>query len=570
MASTQQKFPNDPIFTQFRRLSTEKPGDFIHDDHHGIDAGYGHLIRDIKHLCHVLQEHLPRSSFNENGTFHEPATSIAFHALSGYCFIVSFFAIAALGGVCVPLANGLTPDEALYILNKTKATHILVDESTFENITAVRDHAVNQAGQELNIITITRADSESDATYTPELEINDELTFSPTMGCLVLFTSGTTGPPKGVVLPRRTFYLKPGEFDPTVLYLASSPVHWVGGTGLIDSVLNGEGLHIIKFGSGPDRFWEILREGKITEMSVSPTLLRELKAYYIENISELPAEDRDKYINGARSLQAVYTSGSTLHPSTQQFFADLTGMPIINAFGITEMGGGLMLTPSGSAFVEGYVGKLIPGVTVKLSNGDHGEILAKSPNMFTHYIGDEEATCAAFDDEGFYKTGDHAHRVGDDYYFDGRVSCDWIRFHEYTISVLEVEHCLMDLPYISESHVLPVLDREAGGQVAALVRLRKQDTYRDRSEVVSLRTIRAELAASGMVSYKLPTLLRVLQDGEQVPLTASGKVMKKECLRNYFNVSGYLPEPYAMDGVEYWGNKLDLDTSSRLFDWGGL
>ncbi|THC99264.1 hypothetical protein EYZ11_001263 [Aspergillus tanneri] len=244
-------------------------------------------------------------------------------------------------------------------------------------------------------------------------------------------------------------------------------------------------------------------------------------------------------------------------------------MPIRNAYGLTEMGGGVMITPAGSAFVEGYMGRPFPGITVKLSDGDHGEILAKSPAMFIRYIDDEAATRAAFDDEGFYKTGDHAHRIGDDYYFDGRASCDWIKFHAYKISTLELEQSLMDLPYISEAHVLPVLDREAGGMVAALVRLQAQDMGKETHEV-TLRTIREELAAAGMVSFKLPTLLRVLQDGEQVPVTASGKVIKKVCLQNYFNISGYLPDGYSVDGVEYWGNKLDLDTSSRLFDWGGM
>lgn len=225
------------------------------------------------------------------------------------------------------------------------------DASTVDNAIAIRDYAQNQAGQKLNLIPITRAELESSPCF-PELEINEELNFSPTLGCLVLFTSGTTGLPKGVVLPRQMFYFSADPTTPAILYLSSCPVHWVGGTGLLDSVLNGEKLHIMKSGSGPSRIWEVLREGKITEMSVSPTLLRELMEYYIENIGDLPSEDRDKYINGAKSLQRVYTSGSMLNPSTRQFFTNLTNMAITNAYGITEMGGGLTATPAGSVFEE--------------------------------------------------------------------------------------------------------------------------------------------------------------------------------------------------------------------------
>ncbi|THC95905.1 hypothetical protein EYZ11_004636 [Aspergillus tanneri] len=126
------------------------------------------------------------------------------------------------------------------------------------------------------------------------------------------------------------------------------------------------------------------------------------------------------------------------------------------------------------------------------------------------------------------------------------------------------EQRLIDVPSISEADVLPVLDFEAGGMVVALVRLQKQNT-RKAVHGDAVRNIRDELAAAGMISYNVPTLLRVLQDGEQVLITPSGKVLRKECLRIYFNLSGYLPDWYAVDGVEYWGNKLDLATSSRLF-----
>ncbi|KAJ5463790.1 hypothetical protein N7475_008734 [Penicillium sp. IBT 31633x] len=555
---TQLGFPNDPIFSQLRRLAKQSPGVLFHDEY-GVDARYSDLIHDVIHLREILREHLPSASFDEQGCLREDARSIAFLAYSGYSFIIGFFAIVALGGICVPLSTGLNPDEALYFLKKVKAAYILTEKRTVDMATTFTEYARNE-GQRVTLITITRADPAiATISSSTELEINQELTLPETAGCLILFTSGTTGPPKGVVLPRKMFHCGEG-ITPATLYLASCPPHWVGGTGLID----------------------MLREGRATEMAISPTLLRRLMEYYQENISHLAAEPRNEYIDGAKKLERVIVSGSMLNPSTWRFFADLTGMPIINGYGITEMGGGVIINPPGSVYEQGYIGKVIPWNTVKLSHGDHGEILVKSPIGFSHYIGDEAATRAAFDEEGFYKTGDQAHRVGDDYYFEGRISSDCtvflfpmspirvtnqtvVRFHEYTISIPELERQLLDLPYITEAHVLPVKDHGAGGLVAALVRLQKRE-----GDSITLKRIREDLAATNLASYKLPTLLRVLQNEEQVPLTPSEKVLKRECLQKFFHISEYIPDPYAVEGVEYCGNQLDLAASSRLFDWGGL
>lgn len=207
-------------------------------------------------------------------------------------------------------------------------------------------------GQRVTLITIKRADpGMTNISSSTELEINGDLTLPETAGCLILFTSGTTGPPKGVVLPRKMFHC--GEdITPATLYLASCPPHWVGGTGLIDSVLIGENLHMLKSEAPPARFWEVLREGRVTEMAISPTLLRRLMEYYQENISHLAADQRNKYVDGAKKLERVIVSGSMLNPSTWRFFTDLTGMPIINGYGITEMGGGVIINPPGSVYEQ--------------------------------------------------------------------------------------------------------------------------------------------------------------------------------------------------------------------------
>lgn len=101
----------------------------------------------------------------------------------------------------------------------------------------------------------------------------------------------------------------------------------------------------------------------------------------------------------------------------------------------------------------------------------------------------------------------------------------------------------MRLYYISEAHVLPVLDRVVRGLAAALVRLNC------RNSDVDLRRIRDDLSLS-LELYKLPVLLYILKDGEEVPRTASDKVLKAQALDKFFRIQGYRPREYCVNGVE--------------------
>lgn len=201
------------------------------------------------------------------------------------------------------------------------------------------------------------------------------------------------------------------------------------------------------------------------------------------------------------------------------------------------------------------------------------------------YIGDEEKTASAFDEEGYFKTGDLAKIVEGEYVFTGRASVGCklrspdgnifinvapdVFFHGYRIATLEVENSLIDLPYIAEAYVVGVPDYEAKELCAALIRIRKNAISEDQ---LSLAQIRTDLS-QGLPTYKLPMLLRILKGGEEVPMTISQKPIRREIVKQYFGVtdhqywSGEDPTP----GVQSWGNAPEqIAAKTRPWDWCGL
>jgi malonyl-CoA/methylmalonyl-CoA synthetase len=209
-----------------------------------------------------------------------------------------------------------------------------------------------------------------------------------------------------------------------------------------------------------------------------------------------------------------------------------------------------------------------------------GLLIAKQPS----YIGDDHITNKAFDEDGFYKTGDMGRLVGDQYFFAGRASTDCessltskatlpnlyvgIRFKHFKISIIELEQHLMKLPYVSEAHVLSVLDYECQGLAAALIRLTNSRERQDNIADIDLRKVREDLSLT-LELYKLPAFLRILTDEDEVPYTASGKPLKSQMLERYFQISGYCPRNYVVPGVEFWGSRGDLSVERRAWDWEG-
>ncbi|KAK6544053.1 hypothetical protein TWF694_000766 [Orbilia ellipsospora] len=152
--------------------------------------------------------------------------------------------------------------------------------------------------------------------------------------------------------------------------------------------------------------------------------------------------------------------------------------------------------------------------------------------MFTHYIGNEAATRAAFDTEGYYKTGDRGRLVGDQYF-------------------LMVEPTTIDSILALESSNL------RDGLVAALVRISSHNAGVNNPETINLQKIRDHLAKE-MDLYKLQILLRILKDEDQIPLTDSGKAIKREMLQRYFHITDYMPQEYTTENVEYCGKQIDV------------
>jgi malonyl-CoA/methylmalonyl-CoA synthetase len=242
-------------------------------------------------------------------------------------------------------------------------------------------------------------------------------------------------------------------------------------------------------------------------LDFQPTLFFGVPAMYVRLLDTPEPEAREIGIR-----MRLFVSGSAPLPAqVLEEFRSKFGHTILERYGMTET----MMNLSNPYVGErrpGTVGMPLPGVSVRLSNGDSGEVLLKGPNVFAGYWRREQATRDAFSD-GWFRTGDLAVRSADGYYtLQGRKS-DLIISAGFNIYPREIEEFLMEQPEVAEAAVVGVPDRVRGEiPVAYLVPRGECD------EATLAARCREKLA-----SFKVP---REFVKVTALPRTALGKVQK--------------------------------------------
>ncbi|MEV0703414.1 acyl-CoA synthetase [Saccharopolyspora sp. NPDC050389] len=340
---------------------------------------------------------------------------------------------------------------------------------------------------------------------------------------LIVYTSGTTGPPKGVVLPRRAIranldaLAEAWEWTERDVLVHALPLFHVHGLilGTLGPVrLGGTVHHLGKFSSAAAA--EKLA-GPATMMFGVPTMYHRL------------AEDaeRDPQIGQAVGKARLLVSGSAALPAVEhERIERLTGQRVVERYGMSETIMNCGVRADGDRR-PGYVGRPFAGVELKLvdeqggeitASDDEtvGEILVRGSNLFSGYLNRPDATEAAFAD-GWFRTGDVATRAPDGYIrIVGRKATDIIKSGGYKIGAGEIENCLLEHPAVAEVAVTGEPDTDLGERIIAwIVRAPGQEPAEQ--ELV-------DHVARLLTPHKRPREVRFL---DALPRNEMGKVQKK-------------------------------------------
>ncbi|MGV9341849.1 acyl-CoA synthetase [Streptomyces sp. NPDC003688] len=342
---------------------------------------------------------------------------------------------------------------------------------------------------------------------------------------LVVYTSGTTGPPKGAVLPRRALA--------TTLDALADAWQWTGDDvlthalplfhvhGLVLGVLGplrrgGEVRHLGRFDP----------EGVARELRSGATMLFGVPTMYHRLAEALPGDpELAKALAGARLL----VSGSAALPvHDHERIAAATGRRVLERYGMTETLMNTSVRADGEAR-PGTVGVPLPGVELRLVEDDGtevtaldgesvGEIQVRGPNLFTGYLNRPDATAAAFTADGWFRTGDVAVRDADGYVrIVGRKATDLVKSGGYKIGAGEIENALLELDSVRETAVTGEPDPDLGERVVAWV------VPADPQSPPSLEELASHVARR-LAPHKRPRVLRLLS---ALPRNDMGKVMKR-------------------------------------------
>jgi long-chain acyl-CoA synthetase len=438
-------------------------------------------------------------------------------------YLAGFFAALHIGAVVVPVNSSIPPEDIAYVLKDSGCRLILAD-------------GVFVPLLEKLPLPVLMAHSPDEACF-PSLE---KAMAAGSMDCpgeapgnaqtmrILMYTSGTTGKPKGVMLSEQSLLanmegvravlpLKPEER----MLLALPLFHAYGQVIALYALECDITLYLVPNFS-PKKIVQVLIEQQIAILPLVPTLFSVLLA----SAAKLGPEP-------FQHLKYCVSGGAALPLKLLRQIQETLQLVVLEGYGLTETAPVLAVNSREAGAVPLSVGRPLPNVDIKLvdemgnrlpvqagQESSEGEILVKGPNVMLGYYQLPEATKEAFDPEGYFRTGDLGHFDAQGHlYISGGRKKDLIIKAGENISPMRVEHALQEHPAVREVAVIGLLHEKLGEEVIACVVLTPETV--DQVTDNDLRKFCQERLSPLMV----PAAIHFY---EELPKNAAGKILKPQ------------------------------------------
>jgi len=439
---------------------------------------------------------------------------VAFQAPAGFNYLAIQWGIWRAGGVAVPLGVAATHTELEHALADSGASQVIATRQSAGSFTALGDATKRRllVFEDLDLTAVWQL---------PQID--------PARRAMILFTSGTTNKPKGVVSTHANIQAQiellvaAWEWNGDDCIPLFLPMHHIHGIINVACCALWAGASIEAF---PKFALETIL-GRVAARAY--TVFMAVPTIYVKLMESLasdtfPASTRQRILQGFAAMRLMVSGSAALPPSVHTRWTALTGQHLLERYGMSETGMTLS-NPLHGERRPGAVGQALPMVELRLKSeqgnwitqdGEPGEILVRGPMVFREYWNCPEITVASFDD-GWFRTGDLAVLETGYYRIMGRLSIDIIKSGGYKLSALEIEATLLEHPAIRECAVVGLND-DTWGEVVAVAAvlhagigdLQLDDLQRWCQERLS--------------RYKTPRHLLVLNS---LPRNALGKVTKR-------------------------------------------